>query len=364
MCIKQILLIALVIASVNSSKKEDCRIVTCTKTAPSTDLGVCASRTTSGSTVTLAFNQCKSGYSCGAIASGLTGANIQAADTAATAFMSSGTDRSLNCVSVGNFDKVSNVVKNMANVISTGTKDLIGKGACDLRVAASVGQVDGQNCKKNSNCYGTTECVSDKCKGKAKGSTCANDRECVTGTSCIDLTCQNQKASGESCTSEYDCANNLTCGNSKCVGYESVADNEQVVTMNACKGRMARPNTTTGLLICDSMTALSTNNCSGAEDKCSYKWTNGGTTQSSVCMCNNALNDLQERNCPDPTPKLMKTYNNVQTMLRYSADINACDLDKTYTKTIYNDCINSVFGSTAFIKSSILVILSVLAILF
>jgi len=357
---KQILLIALIIATINCAAKDSCPIFKCSKTSPSADAGVCASRNLSGSTYTYTFNQCKSGYTCGGTGTALSALSATQTDAIAAAWMITGVN--VNCQDMSAWEKLSgNVSKNFNTAVTAG-KDLVGKSACDVITAASAGRMDGQDCKTNSNCFGTLECNSSKCAGLAKGSACTNDAHCDTGLACIDATCQNQRASGEACSTEWQCNNNLTCGDSKCVSYNSMADGSNVVSPNACKGKVSFPNTN-GTYKCDSLVNV-TNDCSGAADACSYKYSNAGNTVNYGCQCTGEFNALQERKCANPTPADKKTHNNVQTLLRYYSDINSCPDVKEVTTSMYGNCISSVFGSTAFIKSSILVILSVLAILF
>jgi len=349
--IKYVLIIALVISTVTSVKKSECPLYNCSANPPSTDTGICASKSTKDGAVTFTFNQCKNDYACG----------ISLGGVGAAVFMATGT--TISCVPTKGFGaSVTDFFSNAANTIKTTTLDVVGKGACDIAVKASVGRVDGQDCQTNSNCYDTLECVSDKCKGKANGTDCSNDKHCAKGLACISSKCSSQKASGAACTREYECANNLTCGNDVCVPYYSLADGKVVKLANACKGKVVDVNATDGTMTCDSL-SISTSNCTGDKDSCTYKYSVSGKTIDAGCTCKGEFNSLQERVCMDPNDsKTLPTYNDVQTTLRYMKDINPCPGE--VKKVSYGSCIDSVFGSTAFIKNSILVILSVLAILF
>jgi hypothetical protein len=344
----KLVLLFLAITTVSCVSKSSCPIYNCSENAPSTDLGVCAMRDTSGVQVTYTFNKCKSGYSCGTMAS-------------VPLLMSMGTV--VNCTEDKTLDSFTSAFSDLVTAGTDAIKNVV-SNSCDIINASATAHVDGQGCKTNSNCYSTLECNDGVCKGLSNGSSCSSNGYCAKGSACINGTCSNQRGSGEACTNEFECANNMTCGQSKCVSYNSVADGTNVVAMNACSSGRANALVVAGVQItydCDSYTRNS-NDCVGAADMCSYKWGTGADV-TGTCLCSGGYNNLQERTCAAVTSMATPTTNNsVQTTLRYTQDIKNCDV--VIPKVTFGTCIDNVFGATAFIRNSMFVILSVLAILF
>lgn len=347
----KLVLLALAITTVSCVSKSSCPSYNCSEIAPATDLGVCARRDTTSGSVTYTFNKCKSGYSCGAQGVGM---------ISAASFFATGT--SVNCSKNQSLNTLSNIASNAFTTISTAVTNVV-TDACDVLLLTATGRVDGQKCSKNSNCYDTLECVDKMCKGKANGSVCTQTNHCVKGSACINGACANQRGSGEACTNEFDCGNNMTCGESKCVSYNSVATGTNVVTANACSSGFATTKvSTTGSVSFDCASyARDQNDCTGANDKCTYKWGTGAIV-TSACVCKGGFNALQERSCADVPAAATTTYTNVQSSLRYTKDINECKVE--VSTVTYGTCVDKVFGATAFIRNSMIVLLSVLAILF
>jgi hypothetical protein len=351
----KLLLLALAISTVSCVSKSSCPIYNCSENAPATDLGVCARRDTTGGSVTYTLNKCASGHTCG-----IQGAKMINAST----FMATGT--TVNCTKDSSVNALQNIVSTAYTTTVTAVTNVV-SDPCDILFLTAVGRVDGQKCAKTSNCYGVLECVDKMCKGKANGQACSADQHCVKGSACIGLVCKNQLGSGEACTNEYDCGNKQTCGASKCVSYNSVAAGTNVITENACSsGYGTRKVATTGSVTYDCATySRDQNDCTGANDKCTYKWSTGAVV-TSACVCKGDFNSTQDRSCADVTTRATSTYSNVHTSLRLVKDINECPTITAAlaVKTTYGTCIDKVFGATAFIRNSMIVLLSVLAILF
>jgi len=345
---KFVLLITLCVATINCVSKSECPIYNCSGNAPSTDTGACASKSDSNGEVTFTFNKCGSNHAC---------------LTTAQMFMSTGV--TVNCTPTSTMNSVTDFFKDAVDTIKDAGEKLVGN-ECDTFLLTATGRVDGQKCSKNSNCYDVLECDAGVCKGKANGVACSNARHCANGYTCIGSVCAMQRNSGETCTNEYDCKNSMSCGNNKCVSYNSVADGMNVNTVTACVSGLALPKVTAGAVTydCDSY-AYESNDCTGANDKCSYKWNSAGTVQVSACACKtNEFNGLQERMCAEFKNMVSTTYNDRQTSLRFTKDINLCGNKDSTDSSSYGTCIDNVFASTVFIRNSIFVILSVLAILF
>ena len=351
----KLLLLALAITTVSCATKASCPIYNCSETAPATDLGVCARRDTTGGSVTYTFNKCASGHTCG-----IQGAKLLNGST----FFSTGA--TLNCTKDSKVSSVSAAFNSAISTTTAAVSNLV-SDPCDTLFASSltIRRVDGQKCAKSSNCYGILECVDKMCKGKANGQACFNNQHCVKGSACIGSVCKNQLASGEACTNEYDCGNKLTCGASKCVSYNSVAAGTNVLTANACASGYGIAKVVGTSVTYDCATyARDQNDCTGANDKCTYKWSTG-TVVTSACVCKGDFNSTQDRTCAEAKNMATTTYSNVHTTLRMSKDINYCPpVISVVENKGYGTCIDKVFGATAFIRNSMIVLLSVLAILF
>ena len=349
----KLLLLALAITTVSCVSKSSCPIYNCSENAPATDLGVCARRDTTSGQVTYTFNKCKSGHTCGTQSLGMANA---------VAFFAAG--NTMNCIKDSKVDSATNIFTNAFDKAKTAITNVV-SDPCDVFLLTASMRVDGQKCAKNANCFTGIECVDKVCKGKANGSACTADQHCAKGSACIDLVCKNQLASGEACVSEYDCGNKLTCGNNKCVSYNSIAAGTNVVAVNACSsGYGITKVATNGSVTYDCATyTRDQNDCTGANDKCTYKW-GSGTVVTSACQCKGGFNNLQERHCADVPTASTTTYANVHTTLRLVKDINNCPKAAATTDVSYGTCIDKVFGATAFIRNSMIVLLSVLAILF
>jgi len=341
--------IALLSTSVLSVAENTCDVYKCSETKPSTATGQCYQESTdaNGST-TFTFNQCEDKYYCYSSLALMANTLSTSAKTA-------------NCAYISNLDTWLDYAKDLVSGIFSNDLDTYLESN-----ALAINRVDGQKCKKDSNCYNGT-CTDEKCTGKEEGASCTVNAACKVGYACIGSVCTAQKDSGESCTNAYDCKNNMTCSNGVCTTYYSKPDGSVVSTNKACSSGVFIFDTANANYKCDTPT-IKSQDCSSSADTCTIEYSNTKITYEVGCQCQAWTSD-RARTCSLGTVSKTTYYDNRHTDLRKMSDINAytlsADIDLTsvndypecFRKSIYNNLNSTIMKVSGIFVAALLALL-------